>query len=273
MTKRLRNESDEWALITGGSSGIGYEFARQLALDGYNLIIASRDDDKLAAAANELQKTFKVQVETMKVDLANKNQVDDIIGYIENLENRVQVVVNDAGFAVHESLLSKDDSHQLAAFAVMAEATLRISGAAARTMKTMGKGHIINVASTSAWLFAGNYSALKRWTVVYTESLALELKGSGVTATAVCPGWVKTDFHKNGGVSRPNVPDWIWIPVDVVVTSALSAAVKGKSRVVPTLRWKIAIFVVSHCECLTRIISRRLVAKRVAELDRQKRPQ
>lgn len=258
-----------WALVTGGSSGIGLEFSRQLAANRYNLILASRDGDKLAIAAEQLRREYQIEVETMSVDLGNAQDVTRLIDRICDQARPVEVLVNDAGFAVRDSLLAEDTSRQMTAFAVMAEAVLKLSGAAARTMVARGRGRIINVASTSAWLFAGNYSALKRWVVVYTESLALELKGSGAAATAVCPSWVKTDFHKNAGVDRPDVPGWLWVSAETVVKSALSASARGKSRVIPTFRWRTAIFILKHCEPFARWLSKRMVTKRLAELARK----
>ncbi len=265
------NKVTSWALVTGGSSGIGLEFARQLAADGYNVILVSRDNDRLVTAAEQLRQKYQVQVETISVDLARTQDVEYLINRICDESRPVEVLVNDAGFAVRDSLLAEDTSRQTMAFSVMAEAILKLSGAAARAMVARGGGRIINVASTSAWLFAGNYSALKRWVVVYTESLALELRDTGVAATAVCPSWVKTNFHKSAGVDRPDVPNWLWVPVETVVKSALSASSRGKSRVIPTFRWKIAIFILKHCEPFARIVSKKMVTKRLAELERKRR--
>lgn len=263
-------ETKKWALVTGGSSGIGFEFASQLAEKGYNLVIASRDGEKLSVAAEKLKTKFRVEVEILRVDLTIQNDIEKLKNRIENTYNPIEILVNDAGFALHDSLLARDDSRQIAAFSVMAETVLQLSGTAARVMKSRGHGQIINVGSTSAWLFAGNYSALKRWVVVYTESLALELKDSGVSATVVCPGWVKTNFHRSGGVSRPKVPSWVWMRAETVVKSALRAAAKGKSRVIPTLRWKLVIFAARHCEPAVRFVSRRMVKKRIEELQSSK---
>lgn len=265
------NKVNSWALVTGGSSGIGLEFSHQLAADGYNVILASRDGDRLTTVAEQLRRKYQIHVETISVDLANTADIARLMDRICDENRPVEVLVNDAGFAVRDSLLAEDTDRQMAAFSVMAEAILKLSGAAARTMVVRGSGRIINVASTSAWLFAGNYSALKRWVVVYTESLALELKGTGVAATAVCPSWVKTNFHKNAGVDRPDVPNWLWVPVETIVKSALSASSRGKSRVIPTFRWKIAVFILRHCEPFARMVSRRMVTKRLAELERKRK--
>ncbi|MCL2037557.1 SDR family NAD(P)-dependent oxidoreductase [Candidatus Saccharibacteria bacterium] len=255
------------ALITGGSSGIGLAFSRELAARGYDLIIASRDNGKLTEAAADLQKEFGVKVEAIRLDLADRANVEKLVERITDKERPVDVVVNNAGFALHNSLLDTDTSLQESAMEVMATAVLILSGAAARTMKQRSHGAIINVSSQSAWLFAGNYSAIKRWVVIYTESLALELANTGVRTTAVCPGWVKTGFHATGGVNRPNIPKWVWIEPEEVVRTALRAIDRGQVVSVPTLRWRVIIFFTRHFRWLSRKISRKLISRRIKELD------
>lgn len=267
MARHLYKSSKAWALITGGSSGIGYEFSKELASMGYNLVIASRDSNRLISVAKKLKTKFKIDIEIMSVDLSLESDIEKLINRIKDDNRPIEVLINDAGFALHDTLIEEDYSRQMIAFSVMAEAVLKLSGAAAATMNRRGWGYIINVASTSAWLFAGNYSALKRWVVVYTQSLSLELEDTGVNATAVCPGWVKTDFHKRGGVSAPNIPNWLWVSPRVVVNSAFDAVASGKAIRIPTLRWKLIIFIAKHFESLSRLVSRRLVSKRIAEIE------
>lgn len=269
MNHADQNHSLGWALITGGSSGIGLEFARQLAAEGYNLVLASRDGDELLAAAEKLRIKYNVIVEPIDIDLADTESIHQLGDRISDQSRPVEILINNAGFAVHDSLLAEDTDLQITAFSVMAEAVLKLSNVASRTMVARGRGRIINVASTSAWLFAGNYSALKRWVVIYTESLALELKGTGVSATVVCPAWVKTNFHASGGVSRPDLPSWLWVPAKTVVKTALIASLRGKSKIIPTLRWKVAIFVFRHFEPLTKFVSKRMVANRTRELNKK----
>jgi short-subunit dehydrogenase len=96
------NKVNSWALVTGGSSGIGLEFSRQLAADHYNVILASRDEDKLAVAARQLRQEYQVEVETISVDLANAKDVERLIARICDENRPVEMLVNDAGFAVHD---------------------------------------------------------------------------------------------------------------------------------------------------------------------------
>jgi short-subunit dehydrogenase len=257
-------KNKNYALITGGSSGIGLAFARELASDGWNLILASRDKN-LDVIANDLHLEFDVDIETLHVDLSVASDLEKIKRRLADDSKPVEILVNSAGFVLHDSLIDGDLAHQHAAFAVMAEAVLVLSQAAAVSMKRRGSGKTINIASTSAWLYAGNYSALKRWVVVYTESLALELRGSGVSATAVCPGETKTDFHAHGGLKRPGIPDWLWCQPEQIAQSGLRATNKNRAVYVPTIRWRIIAWACRHFDGLARLISRKLVAGRIKE--------
>jgi short-subunit dehydrogenase len=181
----------------------------------------------------------------------------------------VEVLVNSAGFVLHDSLITGDLAHQRAAFKVMAEAVLVLSQTAAAAMTKRGTGKIINIASTSAWFYSGNYSALKRWVVVYTQSLALELRGSGVSATAVCPGETKTDFHAHGGLKRPGIPEWLWCQPEQIARAGLSAANKNRAVYVPTVRWRLITWALQHFGVLARSVSRKLIIGRIREVEQK----
>lgn len=124
----------------------------------------------------------------------------------------------------------------------MCTAVAELSLAAAAAMTQRGHGRILNVASLSAWVTQGNYSAVKAWVKVFTEGLANELAGSGVTATALCPGWVRTEFHQRADLPTGTIPDWIWVDADTCVRKALADCDRGVVVSVPTARWKLARF-------------------------------
>ena len=254
------------ALITGGSSGFGLEFARQLAAQKFNLILVARNVEQLQAAADELHQQFGVATDILAGDLSDETFVADVVRKIHTTKD-LAVLINDAGFGLHESLL--DDSpeataKQRAAFRVMAQNVLELSAAAAQTMMAQKtKGQIINIASANAWIYTGNYSALKRWVVSYTEGLAIELAGSGVTTTAVCPGWSHTNFHKNVNLPEPNVPEWMFVKPAAVVSEGLKASRKGQIICIPTARWKFMLWVAEHFpRTIARSFTRRYMAGR-----------
>ena len=225
------------ALITGGTVGIGHAFARALAGRGYDLVLASRDEDGLNKAAEQFRTTYGIGVEVIRTDLARREDVLALAERLEDPDRPVDLLVNNAGFAVHASLLDEDHGFQERAMDVMCLAVLILSGAAGRAMKARGHGGIINVTSSSAAITTGNYSAIKAWATVFTEALSNDLRGTGVKVMALLPGWVKTEFHSRGGVKAHNLPDFVWIDADQLVRWALADFDKGRVLSVPTRRW------------------------------------
>lgn len=251
------------ALVTGGTSGIGSAFATELARRGYDLVLVARDQTRLAQTAAQLIERFGCSVETLPADLAVRADLDPIIERLSDAARPVDVLVNNAGFGLNASLLDPDVGIQERAMDVMCTAVLILAGAAARAMKARGRGVIINVSSVSAWIIKGNYSAIKRWVLTYTQALALELAGTGVQATAVCPGWVQTELHQRAGVARPSLPRWAWVDAEDVAVCALDCADRGKVVSVPTRRWRLAVWLLEHGPAaLPRLISRKISKSR-----------
>lgn len=251
------------ALITGGTSGIGLAFANELAARGHDIVLVARDEQRLADAANDIAHTYGVAVETIMADLAVRSDLDPVIDRLTDEDRPVEVLVNNAGFGLNASLLSDNTAIQENAMAVMCTAVLILAGAAARGMKRRGHGVVVNVSSVSAWILKGNYSAIKRWVLTYSKALALELEGTGVQVTAVCPGWVKTELHARAGVPRPKLPEWAWVEASQVAACALDAAQRGRTVAVPSAVWRIAVWVLEHApEALGRWVARKITSSR-----------
>jgi len=253
------------ALITGGSSGIGLEFSRELAAKGYDLILVARGGNGLEPTVENLRQEFGVNVETIAGDLADHTDVEKVMAKIRQTED-LEYLINCAGFVLHVNLLSTDPEDfktQRAAMDVMATNILLFCAEAAEVMKKRGGGKIINIASASAWWFQGNYSAIKHWVVAYTEALAIALKGTGVTATVVAPAWMKTNFHTSAGLERPAVPDWLYVNVEQAARAGLKTAEKSKVLCVPSLKWKIIVWFLAHGpRTWARSMTRRYMASR-----------
>lgn len=228
------------ALITGATSGIGAAFARALAARGDDLVLVARDAGRLAESATRLHDEHGIEVETIRADLSVRADVLAVAARLEDASRPVDLLVNNAGFGLHHKLLDPDVDTHVEAIEVMCVAVLILGGAAGRAMRTRGHGRIINLASLAAWLTNGNYSAVKAWVRVYSEGLANELRGSGVTVTALCPGWVRTEFHERAGIRTSTIPDWVWVDADRCVADALADAGRGRVVSVPTVRWKAA---------------------------------
>lgn len=251
------------ALVTGGTAGIGNAFANELASRGYDLVLVARDQDRLAQSQTEIAARHGVKVEVLAADLASHDDLLRVRDRVESAEEPIEVLVNNAGFGLHSDVLDPDFSIHEKALNVMCLAVLVLGGAAGRAMRERGHGQIINVSSTSGVIMTGNYSAVKAWVTSYSQSLGIQLSGTGVTSTALCPGWVKTEFHQRAGIKSNNLPPFVWIKPTTLVKVALDDAAKGKYISVPTFKWKVAMVVAKFLPLSAlRAISAKLSASR-----------
>ncbi len=195
--------------------------------------------------ATELESTGRT-IEILVADLSDRKAVARIAERLEDAERPVEILVNNAGFGIHAALTDPDVATHDRGFEVMMRAVLVLSGAAARGMIARGHGRIVNVSSTAGFMTMGSYSAMKAWVTSYTEGLAVELKGTGVTATALCPGWVRTNFHDAAGIKKSSIPNSMWIDAEPLVRSALRDVDRGKVISIPTIRYRALIWLVRH---------------------------
>ncbi|GAB3919251.1 short-chain dehydrogenase [Microlunatus endophyticus] len=235
------------ALITGGTSGIGHEFARQLAAKSYDLVLVARDKERLDKVAEELRTAFGVGVDVLPADLSDREQLANVATRLGDPDRPIDLLVNNAGFGVHSKILDADLGPQDVAIDVMIRGVMVLSNAAARAMrerhpKQTDKVGIINVGSTAGYVTMGAYSAIKAWVTVYTEGLANELSGSGVLATVLCPGWVHTEFHQRAGINASKIPRPMWLEADRLVREALVDYERGQVISIPTKRYKVLIW-------------------------------
>ncbi|WP_282004817.1 SDR family NAD(P)-dependent oxidoreductase [Propioniciclava sinopodophylli] len=249
-----------FALITGGTSGIGLSFARALARDGASLVLVARDGARLDAVADELRGAHGVPVETLVADLAER---DDQARVARRLgAGDIDTLVNNAGFSLKTPLVGGDDALADAAYEVMGRAPRVLASAVAPSMRERGEGWIINVVSVSALTRQDSYSALKAYALALTEVLALELTGTGVNVTAVLPGWTRTEFHSRGGSGRKGVPGFLWLDADRVTEVALADARAGHVISIPSKRYKVAAAVLQLLpNAAVRAVSRRIKGK------------
>lgn len=227
------------ALITGGTAGIGAAFARAFAARGASLVLVARDATRLEEQAAQLRREHGVTVETIAADLADRDAQQRVADRLESADDPVDVLVNNAGFSVRSSLLDPDLSQHDLGFEVMIRAVLKLGGAAGRGMSARGRGWIINVGSVSALVTQNNYSAIKAWVGNYSESLGVQLSGTGVQVTALMPGWVRTEFHSRAGITGSSIPGVLWIDADFLVEQCLRDVARGKPVSIPSRRWKL----------------------------------
>jgi short-subunit dehydrogenase len=226
------------ALVTGATSGIGLSFARALAARGEGIVLVARDGDRLRAVADDLARSYHVATEVLVADLSDRAQTRLVVERVADPARPVDVVVNNAGFALAKSFVQNDIEVEEALLEVLCRAVLVISHAAARAMKERGHGTIINVSSVASFVAMGTYSAAKAWVTVFSEGLARELAGTGVTVTALCPGFTHTEFHDRAGVTMARLPQPLWLEADRLVRDCLADVDKGRVISVPGPAYK-----------------------------------
>lgn len=234
------------ALITGGTSGIGAAFARQLAARGFDIVLVARNVDRLEAVAKELHSRSGIFVETMSADLSVRADVARVAERILDESRPIDFLVNNAGFGVHTRLLDADTSSHEHALDVMCRAVLVLGAAAGRSMRARGHGSILNVGSIAGLITMGSYSAIKAWVNSYSEGLAVELRGSAVTVTALMPGWVATEFHSRAGIRTGSIPRALWMDADSLVTAALRDVDRRRVISIPTVRYRVLSWFARH---------------------------
>ena len=226
------------ALVTGATAGIGREFALQLAARGDDLVLVARDVDRLEALAAELRATRGVEVEVLTADLSDREATARVAERLAEVDRPVDLLVNNAGFGMKKSFLAAELAEEEAMFDVLCRAVLVLSHAAGRAMKARGQGQIINVSSVAGWIASGTYSAAKSWVTVFSEGLAGELAGSGVTVTALCPGFTRTEFHARAKIRDDAFPGFMWLDASRLVRECLEDADKGRVISVPSVLYK-----------------------------------
>jgi hypothetical protein len=223
------------ALVTGASSGIGEAIARQIASRGHGLTLVARREDRLRELASDVAKKHGVRAEVISADLGDPPARDRLAGQIAEMGLEVEILVNNAGFG------GTGDRERLVSMVELnCVALLDLQERYLRPMVDRGRGAVINVASTAAFQplpGTATYAATKAFVLSLSEAVHEELKGTGVTMTAVCPGPVKTEFMAVAGIeaAEEQVPGLFWMSADDVAKAAVEAAEKGKRAIVPGL--------------------------------------
>lgn len=230
------------ALVTGGTSGIGLAFARRLAEQGYDLVLVARDQERLDTVAGELGTSSGRQVTTLSADLTRREDVQRVADRVADLAHPIEVLVNNAGFALGRGFLATDVADEERLLDIHCRAVLVLTHAAAGAMRSRGHGRIVNVSSVASFAAMGTYSAVKAWMTTFSETVATQLAPHGVTVTAVCPGFVHTEFHDRAAIDMRALPAFGWIDVDRVAREGLADAARGRVISVPSKRFKVVAF-------------------------------
>ncbi len=225
------------ALVTGPTSGIGESFARRLAAEGHDLVLVSRDRGRLDALAASLAARHEVACEVLPADLSRREDVLRVAERLRDDERPVDLLVNNAGLGVNQRFVGGDLDAELRQLDVLATAVLVLCHAAAPGMVARGRGAVVNVSSVAGFGPMGSYSAAKAWCTSFTEHLAATLRGTGVTATALCPGFVRTEFHSRAGMDVGARTSGWWLDSDDLVEDCLADVRRGRVLSVPSRRY------------------------------------
>lgn len=227
------------ALITGASAGLGAEYAWQLAAARHNLVLVARRTERLEELAAQIRAVAGVHVEVLPADLSDQAELDRVVSRIsDDGERPVGLLVNNAGFGLAQRFVGGSLEKELYALDVMVRTVMILSHAAAAAMLRRGHGAILNVSSMTENTAMGTYAAHKAWVRAFTEGLATELAGSRVSATAVLPGLVRTEFHAVAKMKAEAWPEYGWLTAERVVSSSLDAVRRGDVLCIPSARYK-----------------------------------
>ncbi|HNT25681.1 MAG TPA: SDR family oxidoreductase [Anaerolineales bacterium] len=239
-------EYPKTALITGASSGLGAEFARQLAAQGYHLVLTARRTQRLEELSAELQSRHGIGVTTLTADLSHEAGIAQIETYIANLPG-LSLLINNAGFDRPGPFYQVKPGDIDDVIQVHVTATVRLTRAALPAMLNQGQGGVINVGSIAGLLpLRGTlYCTTKAFIITFSESLARELKGLGVQVQALCPGFTFTEFHDTpeyvaaSSFKRSRIPSFMWLTAEQVVRTSLADLQRRRVLSVPGMQYRI----------------------------------
>ncbi len=221
------------ALITGASAGLGVEFARQLAAQGFDLVLVARRKEKLDEVAKSLSETHGVKVRTVSADLSDPRAPENLLAYVESEGLSIDFLINNAGSAGPSLLEEENWGPQAEFLELMITSVPHLCHHFIPPMRERGFGRVVNVSSFAGRLArpaGAHYGPAKAYLIALTEELALMLEGTGVHVSALCPGFTHTEFHAAAGIMEMKnaLPDFMWYDAKTVVRDGLRAVEKNK---------------------------------------------
>ena len=228
------------ALITGSSSGIGADIARELAKRGHGVTLVARREDRLRALADELSQAHHVRCEVLAADLTDADSRGALPAEMERRGLTVDILVNNAGFTTMGAVYKGDRQAELAMVRTNVEAVVDLCTLFVPGMVTRHRGAVLNTASTAAFQplpGQAGYGASKAFVLSYGRALGAELRGTGVSVTTLCPGPVETGFAEAAGMTDEeageSLPKFLWVPVRDVAMAAVEGLAAGRAVVIP----------------------------------------
>jgi short-subunit dehydrogenase len=228
------------AIVTGASSGIGADIARELARRGHGVTLVARREAKLKALADELGQAHAVRAEVIAADLADADSRGELPSLLAERELTPDILVNNAGFTTMGAVYRADRAAELSMVRTNVEAVVDLCTLFVPGMVTRHRGAVLNTASTAAFQplpGQAGYGASKAFVLSYGRALGAELRGTGVTVTTLCPGPVETGFAESAGITDEEaaeaLPKFMWVPAADVAKAAVEGLEAGRSVVIP----------------------------------------
>ena len=235
------------SIVTGASSGIGAEIARQLASRGLGVTLVARREDRLRTLAEELTAAHRIRAEVVTADLTDESSRTAIAEQISERGLVVDALVNNAGLSTVGPTAGADVSKELAMVRTDVEAVVHLTTMFLPGLVARGRGAILNVASTAAFQpipGQAGYGACKAFVLSYSQAVRTELAGTGVSVTALCPGPVRTEFAEaagfDAGDAESALPSFMWVSATDVAKAAVDGLDAGRAVVIPGAANKIS---------------------------------
>jgi short-subunit dehydrogenase len=254
------------ALITGASNGIGYELTKLFAADGYDLVLVARSEGKMQALAAELQAKHGVQVTVLAKDLSDTNAPSEVYAELQQRGLHVDILVNNAGYGTYGLFVNTDLDNELRMIRLNIEALTHLSKLFVRDMVKQGGGKILNVASTASFQpgpLMAVYYATKAYVLSFSEALANELQGTGVTVTALCPGPTESGFQAKAQMQNSKLVQRSIMDAKTVAVAGYRGLMQGRTVVIPGLQNRLMAMAV-------RFTPRKLVTKIVRHVQSER---
>lgn len=256
------------ALITGATGGIGRGLCELFAGDGHDLVINARHADELQVLADDLENRFGVSVRVLAADLSLPSAPEELFARLREEPIHVDALVNCAGFSLRRPFVEMDVETVLAIMRVNMVALTHLTRLFLSEMVEHGRGRVLNVASTASFMpgpLQAVYYASKAYVLSFSQAIASELEGTGVTVTALCPGPTETEFHERADQEST----WLLhlletMDPETVARAGYRGMMRGRRRVVPGFRDKLIAL-------LQRFAPRRLLTDLVRKLHRRRR--
>jgi short-subunit dehydrogenase len=251
--------------VTGASSGIGADLARQLGQRGHGLTLVARREDRLSSLAEELSSEHRVRAEVLVADLTDASARASLAPAIYERGLKVELLVNNAGFSTTGPVQRADHEREVSMIRTDVEAVVDLCSLFVPDMVRRGQGAVLNVSSTAAFQplpGQAGYAASKAFVLSYSHAIRAELRGTGVTVTTLCPGPVRTEFAEMAGFAdaelERSLPKFMWQTPAQVARAAIEGLERDRAVVIPGLSNRIAAYMgyMTPREILLAIVAR-----------------